>query len=219
MYQPPHFHEDAPANLHALIRAFPLGLLVTHGASGLLANAIPFLIDPEAGENGVLRCHVARANPQWKELEGLSEVLVVFQGAQHYITPGWYETKQESGKVVPTWNYTMVQVRGVPRVMDNAEWLGRQIRDLTEMMEGAYPKPWAVDDAPASFIDAQVRGIVGIEIEITSITGKWKVSQNRNEADRAGVIAGLEALPDDEAQAMAGLVADKLNHSKKDSSQ
>ena len=165
-----------------------------------------------------LRCHVARANLQWKELEGLSEVLVVFQGAQHYITPGWYETKRETGKVVPTWNYTMVQVRGVPRIMDNAEWLGRQIRDLTEMMEGAYPKPWAVDDAPASFIDAQVRGIVGIEIEITSITGKWKVSQNRNEADRTGVIAGLEALTDDEAQAMAGLVADKLNHSKKDSS-
>jgi transcriptional regulator len=183
-----------------------------------MANAVPFLIDPQAGENGVLRCHVARANPQWRELEGLSEVLVIFQGAQHYVTPGWYETKRETGKVVPTWNYTMVQVRGVPRVMDNAEWLGRQIRDLTDMMEGGYPKPWAVDDAPAPFIDAQKRGIVGIEIEITSIAGKWKVSQNRTDADRDGVVTGLQALPDDAAQAMALLVAEKLHAEKQDGS-
>ena len=218
MYQPPHFNEDAPANQYALIRAFPLGLLVTHGASGLVANSIPFLIDPEAGEKGVLRCHVARANQQWKELEGLSEVLVVFQGAQHYVTPSWYETKRETGKVVPTWNYSMVQARGVPRVMDNGEWLGRQIRDLTDMMEGGYTKPWAVDDAPAPFIDAQVRGIVGIEIEITAIAGKWKVSQNRTDADREGVIAGLQAQQDDQAHVMASLVSEKLHAKKQDGS-
>ena len=215
MYQPPHFNEDSPATQHALIRAFPLGLLISNGPSGVIANPIPFLVDPEAGEQGVLRCHVARANPQWKELDGKSKVLVVFQGAQHYIHPGWYETKRETGKVVPTWNYAMVQVQGVARVMDDAQWIGRQIRDLTDLMEGGYPKPWAVDDAPAPFIDGQMRGIVGIEIAITAIIGKWKVSQNRSEADRAGVVAGLEERQDDEARAMAGLVNEKLQNAMK----
>ncbi len=210
MYQPPHFHEDSPAHQHALIRAFPLGMLITYGPSGIIANPIPFMIDPEAGEQGRLRCHVARANPQWKEIDGMSEALVVFQGAQHYVHPGWYETKRETGKVVPTWNYAMVQVRGIARVMDNPQWLGRQSRDLTDMMEGGYPKPWAVDDAPAPYIDGQVRGIVGIEIDIVAVAGKWKVSQNRSEADREGVVAGLQAIPDGEAQAMASLVDEKL---------
>ena len=215
MYQPPHFNEDSPLAMQGLIRAFPLGLFITHSENGLIANPIPFILDPEAGEHGVLRCHVARANGQWREIgtglgEGL-DALVVFQGAQHYVHPGWYETKRETGKVVPTWNYAMVQVKGRARVMDDASWLARQIRDLTEMMEGAYPKPWAVDDAPAPYIDAQVRGIVGIEITITAMMGKWKVSQNRNEADREGVVEGLRAERDDEADAMAALVADRLH--------
>jgi transcriptional regulator len=208
MYQPPLFAEDSVIAQHGLIRAFPLGLLVTHGASGLIANAIPFQIDPEAGEKGVLRCHVARANAQWKEIGTGADALVVFQGAQHYVHPGWYETKRETGKVVPTWNYTMVQVRGHARVMDDGAWLAKQIRDLTEMMEGAYPKPWAVDDAPVPFIEAQMRGIVGIEIAISEITGKWKVSQNRSDADREGVIEGLATLQDEEAHAMSALVAE-----------
>jgi transcriptional regulator len=208
MYQPPLFAEDSVIAQHGLIRAFPLGLLVTHGASGLIANAIPFQIDPEAGEKGVLRCHVARANTQWKEIGPGADALVVFQGAQHYVHPGWYETKRETGKVVPTWNYTMVQVRGHARVMDDGAWLAKQIRDLTEMMEGAYPKPWAVDDAPVPFIEAQMRGIVGIEITISEITGKWKVSQNRSDADREGVIEGLATLQDEEARAMSALVAE-----------
>jgi transcriptional regulator len=210
MYQPPHFHEDSPMAQYALIRAFPLGLLVTGGASGLLANPIPFMLDPEAGERGTLRCHVARANGQWKEIgEGL-DALVVFQGAQHYIHPGWYETKRETGKVVPTWNYAMVQVRGRARVIEDAGWLGRQIRDLTEMMEGGYPKPWAVDDAPVPYIDAQIRGIVGIELVVTDMQGKWKVSQNRTESDREGVIGGLRAQAEEEAHVMAELVETRL---------
>ena len=139
----------------------------------------------------------------------------MFQGAQHYIHPGWYVTKRETGKVVPTWNYTMVQVQGVAHVMDDAQWIGRQIRDLTDLMEGGYPMPWAVDDAPAPFIDAQVRGIVGIEIAITSIIGKWKVSQNRSAADREGVVAGLDALQDEEARAMSRLVNEKLQNALK----
>ena len=211
MYQPPHFNEDSPLAMQGLIRAFPLGLMITHGESGLIANPIPFILDPESSERGVLRCHVARANSQWKEIgEGL-DALLVFQGAQHYVHPGWYKTKRETGKVVPTWNYAMVQVQGRARVIDDATWIARQIRDLTEMMEGSYPKPWAVDDAPTPYIEAQMRGIVGIEITINALMGKWKVSQNRNEADRDGVVEGLRAQHHDEADAMAALVADRLN--------
>jgi transcriptional regulator len=210
MYQPPHFNEDSPLAMQGLIRAFPLGLLITGVDGALTANPIPFLFDPVAGDQGVLRCHVARANSQWKEIGEGCDALVVFQGAQHYIHPGWYETKRETGKVVPTWNYAMVQVKGRAQVMDDAAWLSRQIRDLTEMMEGGYPKPWAVDDAPVPYIDAQLRGIVGIEIMITAMTGKWKVSQNRNEADRAGVMEGLRSEVDDDAKAMADLVEERL---------
>jgi transcriptional regulator len=211
MYQPPHFNEDSPLAMQGLIRAFPLGLLITGVDGALTANPIPFCLDIEAGDQGVLRCHVARANTQWKEIGDGCDALVVFQGAQHYVHPGWYETKRETGKVVPTWNYAMVQVKGRARVMDDAAWLSRQIRDLTEMMEGAYPKPWAVDDAPAPYIDAQMRGIIGIEVAITAMMGKWKVSQNRNEADREGVIEGLRAQSDAEAAAMADLVKDRLH--------
>lgn len=210
MYQPPHFSEDSPLAMQGLIRAFPLGLLITSGDAGVTANPIPFILDLEASEQGVLRCHVARTNSQWKEIgEGL-DALVVFQGAQHYVHPGWYETKRETGKVVPTWNYAMVQVKGRARAIEQAPWIARQIRDLTEMMEGAYPKPWAVDDAPAPYIDAQIRGIVGIEITITAMMGKWKVSQNRSEADREGVVEGLRAHQDQEAHDMAMLVEEKL---------
>jgi transcriptional regulator len=210
MYQQPHFQEDDPLAIGALIRACPLGLLISGGAADLTANAIPILLDPAAGPQGTLRCHVARANSQWREIGKGADVLVVFQGAQHYVHPGWYETKRETGKVVPTWNYIMVQVRGRARAVEDGAWIGRQIRDLTDMMEGNYPKPWAVDDAPASFIEAQMRGIVGIEIAIASMTGKWKVSQNRSEADRKGVVQGLHSRQDDEADAMARLVAEKL---------
>ena len=210
MYQPPHFNEESPLAMQALIRAFPLGLLITGVDGALMANPIPFVLDSEAGENGVLRCHVARANTQWKQIGDGCDALVVFQGAQHYVHPGWYETKRETGKVVPTWNYAMVQVKGSARVMDDAAWLARQIRDLTEMMEGAYPKPWAVDDAPAPYIDAQMRGIVGIEIMISAMMGKWKVSQNRSDADRSGVIEGLRSMQDEDAHAMADLVQDRM---------
>lgn len=214
MYQPPHFNENSPLAMQGLVRAFPLGLLITGVEGQLTANPIPFCLDIEAGEQGVLRCHVARANTQWKEIGEGCDALVVFQGAQHYVHPGWYETKRETGKVVPTWNYAMVQVTGRARVMDDAAWLSRQIRDLTEMMEGAYPKPWAVDDAPAPYIDAQMRGIIGIEIAIADMQGKWKVSQNRNEADVEGVIEGLRSAQDDDAKAMADLVEAGLDQKR-----
>ncbi len=208
MYQPPHFAETDLDRKQAFVRAFPFGLLVTAGPGGLMANGIPWLLDATA-EPGVLRGHVARANAHWRDCVGGIEALVVFQGPDHYITPSWYPTKQETHKVVPTWNYAMVQARGVARAVEDAAWLHAQIRGLTDMMEGRRPEPWAVDDAPAPFVDAQVRGIVGIEIVLHGLDGKWKASQNRHEADRAGVVAGLSSLGSDDAATMATLVRER----------
>jgi len=205
MYQPPHFREDDPERQFALICAHPLGLLITGGSEGLEANPIPFVLDPEGGPKGVLRGHLARPNPQWRNTGPGDEALVVFQGPEAYVTPAWYATKAESGKVVPTWNYAMVQVHGRLHVRDDRDWLRAQIEALTQAQEGARPEPWSVGDAPEPYVEAMLRGIVGVEIEIVRIEGKWKVSQNRPEADRNGVIAGLSA-EGDAADAMAGLV-------------
>ncbi|MER9522235.1 FMN-binding negative transcriptional regulator [Mesorhizobium sp. M0292] len=194
MYQPPHFQETRQDVLHGLIREHPLGLLISNGADGPVANAIPFLLDAEVGPNGRLRAHLARANPQWRLLADnpTSPVLVVFQGADAYVTPSWYETKRETGKVVPTWNYAIVQVRGTVRVTEDSAWIAQQITELTLSQEGAREAPWAVTDAPPTFIQSQIKGIIGLEIEIAEISGKWKVSQNRPVADRVGVAEGLE---------------------------
>src|SRR5271169_5467360 len=162
MYEPPLHRQEDLAAQHALIRAHPLGLLVSHGPSGLIANAIPFLIFPEVSRLGTLRAHVARANPQWRDLQGADEALVVFQGVDHYITPSWYETKRETGKVVPTWNYLIVQARGRPRVIEDSSWLRTQIGALTSKQESPRAKPWAVGDAPEDFVAAQICQIVGL---------------------------------------------------------
>jgi transcriptional regulator len=191
MYQLQHFREDDPAVQHALVRAHPLGLLVTLGDKGLEANLIPFVIDPSAGERGMLLGHLARPNPQWRGFDPGVDVLVVFQGPEGYITPSWYATKAESGKVVPTWNYVVVQVHGRMRVTEDPVWLRSQIESLTRLQEGNRAQPWQVSDAPAGYVEAQIRGIVGLEIEISRIEGKWKVSQNRPPADRPGIVAGL----------------------------
>jgi transcriptional regulator len=191
MYQPPHFREDRIDIQHRLIRAHPLGLLITAGPGGLLANPFPFLLDANGSDKGTLRLHIARANPQWRELEAVEECLVVFQGPQDYVTPSWYVTKRETGKVVPTWNYATVHAWGRPRVMNDDVWLRRQIEDLTASRENLRAAPWQVSDAPEDFIQMQMRGIVGVEIPISRIEGKWKMSQNRPAADRVGVIAGF----------------------------
>jgi transcriptional regulator len=197
MYQPPHFREDRLAVQHALIRAHPLGLLITAGPGGLQANPMPVLVDSDASEKGTLRAHLARANPQLQELANVEECLVVFQGPQRYITPSWYATKHETGKVVPTWNYITVHAWGRPRVIDDANWLRQQVGELTASQENTRSTPWPVEDAPAEFIASQLKAIVGIEIPIARIEGKWKVSQNRPAADRAGVIAGLRSEGDE----------------------
>lgn len=206
MYQPPHFREDRLDVQHGLIAAFPLGTLVTVGPTGLTANHIPFLVDPHDGPFGALRAHVARANPVWRETDPDQEVLAIFQGSESYITPSWYETKRQTHKVVPTWNYAAVHVHGRMRAIEDEAWLHRQLADLTHLKESLRAEPWAVTDAPAPFVAGQVKGIVGLALAITRIEGKWKVSQNRPEADRLGVVQGLLAENSDETRAMAGLV-------------
>ena len=206
MYQPAHFREDRLEVQHALIRAHPLALLVRRGAAGREANRIPFLLDATALPLCVDRAHLARANPQWRALDPEREALVVFHPVDSYVTPTWYASKHEHGKVVPTWNYAIVQAWGRPRVIEDAAWLGRQIRALTAHQERLRTEPWAVDDAPEPFVAAQIKGIVGIEIAIARIEGKWKASQNRPAADREGVAEGLERQGDDASLAMARLV-------------
>jgi transcriptional regulator len=206
MYQPQHFREDDPAVQHALIRAHPLGLLVTVGQAGIEANHIPFVLD---ASGTLLQGHLARPNTQWQTFDPSIDALVVFQGPEAYITPSWYATKAETGRVVPTWNYAVVQVRGRMRAIDDHAWLRTQIDALTRSQEGGRDHQWHVGDAPAAFIDGQVKGIVGVEIAIASIDGKWKVSQNRTKADQMGVIAGLHAAGGEAELAMAEMVASR----------
>jgi transcriptional regulator len=195
MYQPAAFRENDLDLQLALVRANPLGMLISHGEQGLVADPIPFLIDV-ADEKITLRAHVSRANGHWKLLQTASECLVVFQGAQGYVSPGWYESKRQHGKVVPTWDYMVLQMWGVPTVIDDAHWLRNQLQGLTALNEARQPEPWQIDDAPENFITAQMKGIIGIEIAVTRREGKWKLSQNRSAEDVAGVIAGLRAGED-----------------------
>lgn len=209
MYLPASYREDRREVQFDLLRSHPLGLLISAGPDGLMANPVPFIAYPEEG-NGVLRAHVARANPQWQELAAAPECLVVFQGPHAYISPSLYPSKAESHRTVPTWNYATVHVWGRPVLHEDAVWLRRQIDDLTHAHEGKRLSPWKVSDAPADFIAAQLKAIVGIEIAITRIEAKWKMSQNRSDADRHGVVAGLQADSRPDEAAVAKLVADRL---------
>jgi transcriptional regulator len=166
------------------------------------------MVDPDASPNGTLRAHLARANPQWQALAEGAECLVVFQGPQAYVTPSWYATKRETGKVVPTWNYATVHAWGRPSVFEDPAWLHRQVTALTESRETPRAAPWAVADAPEAFVASQLKGIVGLEIPISRLEGKWKVSQNRPEADRAGVVEGLRGTEGADPD-MAALVAER----------
>lgn len=209
MYQPPLNREERPEVLHGLIRDEPLGLLISAGNGGLQANPVPFVLHAPAGEPAVLECHLAVANPQWRDLVEEREVLVVFQGPQAYVTPSWYAAKGEHGRVVPTWNYVVVQVRGTARAVDDPTWLLRHLNELTDQSERPMEFPWGVSDAPESFIAAQMKGIVGVRIAVESMIGKWKLSQNRSRADREGVVHGLSTLGGAAAE-VAALMADQL---------
>jgi len=180
MYQPPHFREDRPEILHALIRAHPLATVVTAGAGGLMANLIPMIL----GEDGTLHGHLARANDQLAALREGAETLLIFQGPEAYVRPSWYPSKAEHGMVVPTWNYVIVQARGTPRVLKDTALLKAHLEQLTASQEDGRDHPWQVDDAPADFIERMLRNIIGFEVAVTAIEGMWKVSQNRTEPDR-----------------------------------
>ncbi len=203
MYQPVHFVEEDLPTLHALIKAHPLGMLISSDPDDVQANPLPFLLDASVGVRGVLRAHLARANPQWRHLAQGAKALAVFQGTDAYVTPSWYQTKKDHGKVVPTWNYVMVQVRGKVRIMDDPEWLHGQLTALTAEHEHGRSAEWSINDAPVNYIEMQKRAIVGIEIDIDEIAGKWKVSQNRPAADRVGVATGFD---EDGKNDMADLV-------------
>ena len=194
MYEPVHFRVEDHETLVAFIGAHPLGLLVIAREGRASADAIPFIFEA-GGSVGRLRAHVARANPLWRDADG-REALVVFRGPDHYVSPGWYPSKAEHGKVVPTWNYAMVQARGVIRVRDAKDWVRGQIGALTDQHERGSSKPWRVEDAPAHYMNSQMAAIVGVEIELAELKGKFKLSQNRDDKDREGVEAALAASGD-----------------------
>lgn len=199
MYLPASFQQTDPQQIAALLRAYPLGLLVSHGSGGLQCSPLPFQFAPACGEHGVLKAHLARANPHWQALDG-ADCLVVFQGEQGYVAPEWYPSKAASGRAVPTWNYAVVEVRGRARVVQDLAWLQAQLGELTAEHEGRRACPWSPADAPPDYLAAQLRAIVGLEITITGIDGKWKMSQNREPADQAGVLAGLRDPADPHQQ-------------------
>ena len=202
MYTPPAFRDDDTQRLKATIRAARLANFVTATAQGPLATPLPLLLDDSEGEHGVLYGHLAKANPQWR-VPPLGDGLAIFMGPEAYVTPAWYATKQATGKVVPTWNYVAVHASGPVEFFDDADRLLEAVTRLTDLHEGERAAPWAVADAPPAFIQAQLRGIVGLRLPIARLEGKRKLSQNRNAADRAGVAAGLAAceLPSERALA------------------
>ncbi|HSY28617.1 MAG TPA: FMN-binding negative transcriptional regulator [Burkholderiaceae bacterium] len=206
MYLPAHFEESRVEVLHQLIRDYGLGTLVTLSAGGLEANHIPFEIDPEPAPFGTLRAHVARNNPVWREFSSDVDALAVFQGAQAYISPNWYQTKQENGQVVPTYNYMVVHAGGAMKIIEDPVWLLALVGRLTNRYEASQAAPWKVSDAPDQYIEKMLSAIVGIEIPIKKLVGKWKVSQNRPAVDRARVVSGLQEQGGENAIAMATAV-------------
>ncbi|MEI9429844.1 FMN-binding negative transcriptional regulator [Mesorhizobium sp. Cs1299R1N3] len=190
MYTPPAFRDDDKDSLMATIRAARLANLVTATADGPLATPLPLFLDETEGEHGVIHGHLARANPQWR-VPAIGDGLAIFMGPDAYVTPAWYATKQETGKVVPTWNYAAVHAYGPVEFFDDADRLLEVVTRLTNLHEGARAAPWAVSDAPPDFIQSQLRGIVGLRMPVVRLEGKRKMSQNRNAADRAGVATGL----------------------------
>lgn len=202
MYLPAHFAETRPEELHRVIREHPLGMLVTPGEAGMDADHIPFELDPGAGAHGVLTAHVARANPLWQRCPTGTQVMVVFRGVQAYISPSWYPSKHEAHRQVPTWNYEAVHVHGTLTVRDDERFVRGLVARLTRRHEAAEPQPWKMGDAPPDYIDSMLRNIVGIEIAVTTMTGKSKLSQNKEERDRLGAADALAARGQGEMAAL-----------------
>ncbi len=202
MYVPAHFAEDRLPVLHDAIRATGLANLITMGQDGLIATPLPLMLDAGAGPHGTLFGHVARGNPQWRTANPAIPALAIFMGLDAYVTPSWYETKRQTGKVVPTWNYVTIHAYGPAVFSEDLTELMDVVTRLTNRHEAGRATPWAVTDAPAPFIASQLKGIVAVRLPIERLQGKWKMSQNRNDADRAGVVEGLTADGHDAAAAL-----------------
>jgi transcriptional regulator len=206
MYIPRHNEENRVSVIHSLMVSHPLATLVTFGASGLFASHIPMILEDDGSPFGVLKGHVSRANTQWRDFVPTVDALAIFAGHQHYISPNWYPGTKEHGKSVPTWNYVVVHAYGPLKVIQDEHWLLTNVEELTDIHEAASPCPWKVSDAPPDYIHSQLKGIVGLELPIRKLEGKWKISQNRTEEERKGVVDGLAELNTPESLAMKALV-------------
>ena len=207
MYIPKQFAEERVEVMHELMAAHPLATLVSHSTGGLNANHIPLHLCVEPAPYGALQGHIARGNPLLDEMGEGREVLAIFHGPNAYISPSWYATKQQTGKVVPTWNYAVVHAYGYLRVIEDAAWLRAQLDALTTHNESGQPDPWSISDAPAEYIEQLMSAVVGVEMVITKLLGKWKVSQNQPQQNQIAVSEGLQASGHSDSLAMASLVA------------
>jgi len=208
MYVPNHFKEEDQEKLQQHIRDYGFGLLVIADDEGIEANHVPFHLTSGANDShGYLQCHLARSNPVWKRMQGGAQVLAVFQGPDAYVSPSWYPTKAETGRVVPTWNYLAVHAQGSAQIIEDPSWLKHHLEQLTNQHESQMVAPWSVDDAPTDFTERLVQAIVGVEIKIEALTGKLKASQNQPERNRAGVKDGLETGDGAQNRAMAKLIS------------
>ena len=208
MYIPRANEETRLEVLHDLIESHPLASLVTIASSGLFASHLPMVLERKSATRALLKGHLSRANKQWQDFQPGVQALAIFSGPEHYISPSWYPEKKETGKVVPTWNYAVVHVYGHLRVVEDPAWLMEHLNALTTVHEASFPAPWKVSDAPADYIASLIKGIVGVELPIERIEGKWKASQNHPERNRIGVVEGLQRLNTPESLAMKALVAD-----------
>lgn len=206
LYIPPHFRETNTAVLQDAIKRIGFATLTTVGNNGPLVSHLPVALDTTIGAFGQIRCHVARANPQWRDSDLSKPALAVFMGPDTYISPSWYPSKQEHGKAVPTWNYVSICARGRIEIFQDRNELAAHVAELSDLHEATFPEPWHVSDAPADYIERQLKGIVGFRFTIDALEGKMKLSQNRSEADRSGVATALIASPDPNARAVAGLM-------------
>ena len=206
MYIPSYFDESRLPVLQEFMQRHPFAAIVANTPTGLDASHVPLVLDATRGKFGTLRGHIARANPMWRETAGGTKVLAIFQGSSHYISPNWYPSKQEDGRVVPTWNYVVVHARGSIEWFKDPAWLRGLLEVLTTLHERAYPNPWSISDAPGDYLQRMLGAIVGFEIPIDEIRGQWKLSQNRSAADRVGVVSALAGHADASAQEMAALM-------------
>ncbi len=208
MFKPPMFVEKREELIHDLIHSNPFGTLISMVDVEIAADHLPLLFKPQLREKGALHAHISKGNPLWKKHKAGQEVMVIFQGTHHYISPSWYASKAEHGKVVPTWNYAVVHAHGTLKIIEDHDWLLNHINEQTDKNEQHYETPWKVSDAPEKYIDSQLKGIIGLEIEITRFDGKWKISQNKNRQDKEGVVKGLKAEDNENALAMSKMIED-----------